>query len=386
MTEKSASGALKIISVANQKGGVGKTTTSVNFAASLAVAGYKTLLIDLDPQGNASSGLGIDRYASSTIYDVLIGRTELAQSIQESMLPNLCVIPANQNLIGAEVELINAISRERKLKTALKKLPEDFKFVVFDCPPSLGLLTINAFTASHSLLIPIQCEYYAMEGLGQLLNTFQIVKDDLNQDIFIEGIVLTMFDPRNKLTHEVVKEMKNHFPEQLYETAIPRNVKLSEAPSFGKPVVLYDHESKGCQAYLQLAGEFLKRNSYPVPDWRVALKAFEPETEAAPKNAQPEAQPELQSEVQPAAETAVLAEEVSTGSEGAAPVEESSRESFISEPGAELQLAGDEGATAEAPTESAVAVVSEPEAAEAENSPSMPTNVLVETAVQNSEV
>lgn len=268
---------LKIISVANQKGGVGKTTSSVNFAASLAAAGHKTLLIDLDPQGNASSGLGIDRYSANTIYDVLIGRTELTQSIQGSSLKGLFVIPANQNLIGAEVELINAISRERKLKTALKKLPDDFQFVIFDCPPSLGLLTINAFTASHSLLIPIQCEYYAMEGLGQLLNTFQIVKEDLNQDLTIEGIVPTMFDPRNKLTHEVVKEMKNHFPAELYGAQVPRNVKLSEAPSFGKPVLLYDWDSKGAQAYLAVAAEFLKRNNFEAPDWSLVHKELFPE-------------------------------------------------------------------------------------------------------------
>lgn len=250
----------KIISVANQKGGVGKTTTAVNLAASLAYSGRKTLLIDLDPQGNATSGLGIDRHTSSTIYDVLIGRKELPECIQSTELLTLCVIPANQNLIGAEVELINAISREKKLKVALKKLPVDFQFVVFDCPPSLGLLTINAFTASHSILIPTQCEYYAMEGLGQLLSTFQIVKEDLNEQLEIEGVVLTMFDPRNKLTHEVVKEMKSHFPEKLYETVIPRNIKLSESPSFGKPVVIYDRESKGCAAYIELAKEFLRRN------------------------------------------------------------------------------------------------------------------------------
>ncbi len=252
----------RFISVANQKGGVGKTTTSVNVAADLAYLGFKTLLIDLDPQGNASSGLGLDRHSSATIYDVLIGQKEVPEAMQPTPVENLFVIPANPNLIGAEVELINAISREKKLKTALKKLPSDFKFVVFDCPPSLGLLTINAFTASHSLLIPTQCEYYALEGLGQLLNTYQIVKEDLNEGLEIEGVLLTMFDPRNKLTHEVVKELEQHFPDKLYAARIPRNVKLSESPSFGKPVLLYDPESKGCAAYLQLAKEIITRLGY----------------------------------------------------------------------------------------------------------------------------
>lgn len=268
----------KIVSVANQKGGVGKTTTSVNLAASLATYGKKTLLIDLDPQGNASGGLGIDRHTSSTIYDVLIGRKELAECIQATALESLFVIPSNQNLIGAEVELINAISREKKLKSALKKLPSDFEFVIFDCAPSLGLLTINAFTASHSILIPTQCEYYAMEGLGQLLSTFQIVREDLNEELEIEGVVLTMFDPRNKLTHEVVKEMKTHFPDKLYETVIPRNVKLSESPSFGKPVIVYDPESKGAMAYKDLAREFLKRNGVEIgPTENAAPMASNPE-------------------------------------------------------------------------------------------------------------
>lgn len=255
----------KIISIANRKGGVGKTTTAVNISASLAHRfKKKTLLIDLDPQGNASSGLGIDRHASSTIYDVLIGRKEISECIQKTKTENLDIIPANPNLIGAEVELVHAISREKKLKQAFKKIPELYDFIFFDCPPSLGLLTINAFTASHSILIPTQCEYYAMEGLGQLLNTYQIVKDDLNQELQIEGILLTMYDPRNKLTHEVVLEMKLHFPNKLFESVVPRNVKLSECSSFGKPILLYEPESKGCLAYMQVAEELLKRNGYPI--------------------------------------------------------------------------------------------------------------------------
>jgi chromosome partitioning protein len=271
----------RFISVTNQKGGVGKTTTSVNVAASLAHLGFKTLLIDLDPQGNASSGVGVDRHSSSTIYDVLIGQKDLLECIQPTGLENLFVIPANPNLIGAEVELINAISREKKLKSALKKLPSDFKFVIFDCPPSLGLLTINAFTASHSLIIPTQCEYYALEGLGQLLTTYQIVKEDLNESLEIEGVVLTMYDPRNKLTHEVVKELRQHFPEKLYDAVIPRNVKLSESPSFGKPIILYDAESKGCSAYVSLSREILGRLGIDIEDRPNAAQQDVLETEAA---------------------------------------------------------------------------------------------------------
>jgi chromosome partitioning protein len=284
----------RFISVANQKGGVGKTTTSVNLAADLAYLGYKTLLIDLDPQGNASSGLGIDRHTASTIYDVLIGQKELPECIQPTPLEGLFVVPANPNLIGAEVELINAISREKKLKTALKKLPEDFHFVIFDCPPSLGLLTINAFTASHSILIPTQCEYYALEGLGQLMSTFQIVKEDLNESLEIEGVVLTMFDPRNKLTHEVERELKQHFPETLYNTHIPRNVKLSESPSFGKPIILYEPESKGCVAYLSLAKEALERwGMFGEEQARLLERVGKPD-EVAPEMATPEVvEPEL---------------------------------------------------------------------------------------------
>lgn len=331
---------LRVVSVANQKGGVGKTTTAVNFSASLAVAGHKTLLVDLDPQGNASSGLGIDRYGAKTIYDVLIGRCDLSEAVQSGPHENLFVIPANQNLIGAEVELINAISREKKLKNALKSIKDDFQFVVFDCPPSLGLLTINAFTASTSLLIPIQCEYYAMEGLGQLLNTFQIVKEDLNEDLTIDGIVLTMFDPRNKLTHEVVKEMKAHFPSELLETPIPRNVKLSEAPSFGQPVILYDRESKGCLSYLQMTAEFLVRSGFENPDW----KALFPNESAAKE----EAEESVSSET--------LEAEVS--------------EPVVQEESAELGASREEGRAASAPIE----VKEEEQAADTqmEEAPSVP--------------
>lgn len=299
----------RFISIANQKGGVGKTTTSVNVAAGLAYLGYKTLLIDLDPQGNASSGLGIDRHTASTIYDVLIGQKDILETIQATPLENLMVIPANPNLIGAEVELINAISREKKLKVALKKLPSDYSFVVFDCPPSLGLLTINAFTASHSILIPTQCEYYALEGLGQLMTTFQIVKEDLNENLEIEGVVLTMFDPRNKLTHEVVKELESHFPEKLFKSRIPRNVKLSESPSFGKPIVLYDAESKGCAAYFQLVRELLTR-------WNLFTEAHALRISSA---AHPESEP---TEVAEKIEIPAAREEVAVAVTEAAPAEE----------------------------------------------------------------
>ncbi len=288
----------RFISVTNQKGGVGKTTTSVNVAASLAHLGFKTLLIDLDPQGNASSGVGVDRHSSATIYDVLIGQKDLVECIQPTALDNLFVIPANPNLIGAEVELINAISREKKLKSALKKLPIDFKFVIFDCPPSLGLLTINAFTASHSLIIPTQCEYYALEGLGQLLTTYQIVKEDLNESLEIEGVVLTMYDPRNKLTHEVVKELKQHFPEKLYDAVIPRNVKLSESPSFGKPIILYDAESKGCSAYVSLSREILSRLGIQVEEPVNALQQESVVSEAVEISPLPAQEAEKAEEVQ----------------------------------------------------------------------------------------
>lgn len=308
----------RFISVTNQKGGVGKTTTSVNVAASLAHLGFKTLLIDLDPQGNASSGVGVDRHSSSTIYDVLIGQKDLVECIQPTALENLFVIPANPNLIGAEVELINAISREKKLKSALKKLPSDFKFVIFDCPPSLGLLTINAFTASHSLIIPTQCEYYALEGLGQLLTTYQIVKEDLNESLEIEGVVLTMYDPRNKLTHEVVKELKQHFPEKLYDAVIPRNVKLSESPSFGKPIILYDAESKGCSAYVSLSREILSRLGIHVEEVPsaeqnavLATEHTTAETIAAPTEEKVEENQALESSIEVAPEEAPQFEPVS---------------------------------------------------------------------------
>ena len=248
----------KVIAVVNQKGGVGKTTTAVNVSTILAKKGKKVLLIDSDPQGNATSGLGIDKNTDKSIYDVIINDVEIKEAIIESPVKNLWVCPSNINLAGAEVELVPMMAREQKLKEKLEKVENDFHYVIIDCPPSLGLLTLNAFTASNSLLIPIQCEYYALEGVGQLINTINLVRKQLNKSLYIEGVVLTMNDARTNLSNQVINEVKTYFKDNVYKTIIPRNVKLSEAPSYGMPISVYAAHSKGAKCYIKLANELLK--------------------------------------------------------------------------------------------------------------------------------
>ena len=250
----------KIISVANQKGGVGKTTTTVNLSTILAKKGKKVLLIDTDPQGNATSGLGVSKDVELSVYDILIGDTEFDETLQETAIKNLKVCPSNISLAGAEVQLVSMMSREQRLKTKLDKIKDQYDYILIDCPPSLGLVTLNAFTASDSVLIPVQCEYFALEGLGQLLNTVNLVKKHLNKILEIEGALLTMYDARTNLSNQVVKEVKKYFEDKVYKTVIPRNVRLSEAPSYGMPITVYDPRSKGAKAYEKFAKELLKNN------------------------------------------------------------------------------------------------------------------------------
>ena len=251
----------KVISVANQKGGVGKTTTTVNLSTILAKRGKRVLLIDADPQGNATSGIGVDKGVELSTYDLLISEISPAKIIKRTEINNLYICPSNINLAGAEVQLVSMMSREQRLKEKLDLIKDKFDYIFIDCPPSLGLITLNAFTASNSVLIPVQCEYYALEGLGQLLNTVELVKKHLNKGLYIEGALLTMYDIRTNLSNQVVKEVKKYFNNKVYKTVIPRNVKVSEAPSYGLPITIYDPHSKGARSYEKLGREFLKLNA-----------------------------------------------------------------------------------------------------------------------------
>jgi chromosome partitioning protein len=251
---------MKIIALCNQKGGVGKTTSAVNLAASLARAGEKVLLIDMDPQGNAGSGLGINKYrVEKSIYHVLLGETPIAQVVRSTDVPGLEVAPSNRDLVGAELELVTAYARETKLRAALSGLQEAYDWVLIDCPPSLNLLTVNALAAAESVLIPVQCEYYALEGISELIHTIELVQQSLNPTLYIEGVLLTMFDARNNLAHQVVDEIRRHFREKVFNSLIPRNVRLSESPSHGLPVYLYDPKSIGAERYQSLASELVAR-------------------------------------------------------------------------------------------------------------------------------
>ena len=263
----------KVVAIANQKGGVGKTTTAVNLAASLAVAEQRTLLIDGDPQGNASSGIGITRDAiSKTVYDVLIGAAPLDEVLHRGVqFRHLDVAPATADLAAAEVELVDQPNREQSMRTAVVPLRDRYDYILIDCPPSLGLITVNMLAAADTLLIPVQCEYYALEGLSQLLNTVHLVQRTVNERLEIEGVLLTMYDARLNLSRQVAADAREYFGNQVYETVIPRNIRLAEAPSFGKPIVVYDIASVGAQSYMSVARELIARNTSPVVTNQVEL-------------------------------------------------------------------------------------------------------------------
>jgi chromosome partitioning protein len=265
----------KVVVIANQKGGVGKTTTAINLAACIAVAERKVLLIDTDPQSNATSGVGIAPSEGKTIYQVLIGGLDAAAAVIESQMPYLSVLPSHINLVGAEIEMVELEHRERRMANALQSIKQDYDFIIVDCPPSLGLLTLNALTAADSVLIPVQCEYFALEGLGQLFNTINMVKKNLNPNLDIEGVLLTMYDSRLRLSNQIFDEVKRYFGNKVFKTVVSRNIRLSEAPSFGKPIILYDALSTGTRNYMELAKEVMA-NRGEVSEIPHPLPTFNP--------------------------------------------------------------------------------------------------------------
>ena len=250
----------KVIAIANQKGGEGKTTTSINLSACVAEKGKKVLLIDIDPQGNATSGLSINNHDEKSVYDVLVDDIKIEDAIKPTMVKNLHICASNIDLAGAEIELVSLVSRENRLKNAIDRMETNYDYVFIDCPPSLGLITLNAFTAADSVIVPIQCEYYALEGLGQLVNSIKLVKKHLNPDLEIEGVLLTMYDSRTRLSSQVAEEVSKYFGERVFDTVIPRNIRLSEAPSHGLPISMYDPLSKGARTYKKLAKELINKN------------------------------------------------------------------------------------------------------------------------------